>query len=268
MSAFIVISERGKNMILAIDVGNTNIVLGAFKEDELVTHWRMTTNVHQTSDELGIFIYNLLRHNNIEVEEIEHVVVASVVPDIMRSLEYGIKKYLKTAPLIIGPGIKTGINIRTDNPKELGADRIVNAVAALYLYGSPVIVIDFGTATTFDVINEEGSYIGGVIAPGVNISAEALWQRAAKLPKIEIQKPNKIIGKNTVDSMQAGLFYGYVGQVDYIVKKIKRELNCTNVKVVATGGLARLIAGESKMIEEVNDFISLQGLKIIYEKNK
>ncbi|HOA79746.1 MAG TPA: type III pantothenate kinase [Defluviitaleaceae bacterium] len=255
-------------MILTIDVGNTNIVIGAFKEDELVAHWRMTTNIYKSSDELGIFIYNILKHNKIAVEQIENVVIASVVPDIMLSLENGIKKYLNIEPLIVGPGIKTGINIRTDNPKELGADRIVNAVAALYLYGSPAIVIDFGTATTFDVISEEGSYIGGVISPGINISADALWQRAAKLPKVEIQKPNKIIGKNTVDSMQAGLFYGYVGQVDYIVKKIKKELNSGNVKVIATGGLARLIAEESKAIEEVNDFISLHGLKIIYEKNK
>ena len=255
-------------MILTIDVGNTNIVIGAFKEDELVAHWRMTTNIYKSSDELGIFIYNILKHNKIAVEQIENVVIASVVPDIMLSLENGIKKYLNIEPLIVGPGIKTGINIRTDNPKELGADRIVNGVAALYLYGSPAIVIDFGTATTFDVISEEGSYIGGVISPGINISADALWQRAAKLPKVEIQKPNKIIGKNTVDSMQAGLFYGYVGQVDYIVKKIKKELNSGNVKVIATGGLARLIAEESKAIEEVNDFISLHGLKIIYEKNK
>ena len=154
-------------MILTIDVGNTNIVIGAFKEDELVAHWRMTTNIYKSSDELGIFIYNILKHNKIAVEQIENVVIASVVPDIMLSLENGIIKYLNIEPLIVGPGIKTGINIRTDNPKELGADRIVNAVAALYLYGSPAIVIDFGTATTFDVISEEGSYIGGVISPGL-----------------------------------------------------------------------------------------------------
>lgn len=255
-------------MILTIDVGNTNIVLGAFKEDELIAYWRMTTNAYKSSDELGMFIYDLLRHNKIDVKKVEHVVIASVVPDIMYSLEDGINKYLNINPLVVGPGIKTGINIRIDNPKELGADRIVNAVAALYLYGSPVIVIDFGTATTFDVISEEGSYIGGVISPGINISADALWERAAKLPKVEIQKPVKIIGKNTVDSMQAGLFYGYVGQVDYIVSKIKRELNAPHAKVIATGGLASLIAPESKTIEEVNDFISLQGLKLIYEKNR
>ncbi|WP_058486497.1 type III pantothenate kinase [Defluviitalea phaphyphila] len=255
-------------MILTIDVGNTNIVLGAYEKDKMIAYWRMTTRAYRSSDELGMFIYDLLKHNGVDINDMEQVVIASVVPDIMYSLEHGIRKYLKINPLIVGPGVKTGINIRVDNPKELGADRIVNAVAAMYLYGGPAIIIDFGTATTFDVISEDGEYIGGVIAPGINISAEALWQRAAKLPKVEIQKPKRVVGKNTIDSIQSGLVYGYVGQVDYIVRRIKKEIKAPNARVIATGGLAKVIAPESKTIEEVNGFLTLQGLKIIYEKNK
>ncbi|NLK22172.1 MAG: type III pantothenate kinase [Epulopiscium sp.] len=255
-------------MILAIDVGNTNIVLGAYEKEKLIAYWRMTTHAYKSADELGMFIYDLLQHNDVDTRKVEQVVIASVVPDIMYSLEHGIRKYLKVNPLIVGPGIKTGLNIRIDNPKELGADRIANAVATLSLYGGPAIVIDFGTATTFDIICESGSYVGGVISPGLSISADALWQRAAKLPKVEIQKPEKIIGKNTVDSMQAGLVYGYIGQIDYIIKRIKKEMKAPKVKVIATGGLAKVIAPESKTIEEVNGLLTLQGLKIICEKNK
>jgi type III pantothenate kinase len=260
--------KEGKRMILTIDVGNTNIVLGAYEGEKLTAYWRMTTHSYKSSDELGMFIYDLLQHNGLNPKEMEQVVIASVVPDIMYSLEHGIRKYLCINPLIVGPGIKTGLNIRTDNPKELGADRIVNAVAALKLYGGPAIIIDFGTATTFDVIDQMGNYIGGVISPGINISADALWQRAAKLPKVEIQKPEKVIGKNTIDSMQSGLVYGYVGQVDYIVNRIKKEMKAPDTKVIATGGLAKVIAPESKTIDEVNGFLTLQGLRIIYEKNK
>lgn len=254
-------------MILTIDVGNTNIVLGVYKYDELIAYWRMRTDRNRSSDEIGIFMTNLFRNEGLEIEDLKQVIIASVVPDIMYSLDHAIRKYLKIKPLIIGPGIKTGLKIKMENPKELGADRIVNAIAALQEYGAPAIVIDFGTATTYDVIDEEGAYAGGVIAPGIKISANALWENAAKLPKIEIERPKRVIGKNTVDSMKAGLLYGYVGQVDYLVEKIKNELSQKPVHVIATGGLSRMIAPESSTIEYVDTLLTIKGLKMIYEKN-
>ena len=254
-------------MILVIDVGNTQISIGVYDGRKLINNWRMGTDREKTSDEFGMFVLSLLRNENLEVGCIKAVIMASVVPPIMYSLEHAIKKYFKMEPMIIGPGIKTGINIRYENPKEVGADKIVNAVAALELYGGPLIIVDFGTATTFCAINSKSEYLGGVISPGIKVSAEALFQKTAKLPRIDLVKPEYVIGKNNVTSMQSGIIYGYIGQVDYIVKRMKKEMNEGMVKVIATGGLSRIIASESETIEYVNGLLTLEGLRIIYEKN-
>ncbi|AEY64425.1 type III pantothenate kinase [Clostridium sp. BNL1100] len=254
-------------MVLVVDVGNTHIVLGVFEGKKLLASWRLATNKERTSDELGMLILGLFNHEKLSVDEVEAVVVASVVPPIMYTLEHAIKKYINTQPMIIGPGTKTGINIRYQNPKEVGADRIVNAVAGFELYGGPLIIVDMGTATTFCAISEKGEYLGGVICPGMKISAEALYQKAAKLPRIDLVKPEGVIGKNTVSSMQSGVFYGYVGQVDYIVNRIKKEMREDNIRVIATGGLSRLIAEESMTINDVNPTLTLEGLRLIYERN-
>jgi type III pantothenate kinase len=254
-------------MILVIDVGNTNIVLGVYEGKKLLNHWRMATDKEKTSDEFGMFIVNLFSHEKLDISEVEAIVIASVVPPIMYSLEHAIRKYLKLEPMLVGPGIKTGINIKYENPREVGADRIVNAVAAYDIYGGPVIVVDLGTATKFCAINSKGEYLGGAICPGIKVSAEALFQKAAKLPRIELSKPDSVIGRSTITNMQAGIIYGCVGQVDYIVKRMKIEMKEDNIKVIATGGLARLIAGESETIDETNSLLTLEGLRIVYEKN-
>ena len=255
-------------MLLVIDVGNTNIVLGVLEGNELIESWRITTTSKRTSDEFGMLVYSLIEHKGLKLQDIEHVIISSVVPDIMYSLTNGIRKYFDIEPLIVGPGIKTGVNIKTDNPREVGADRIVNVVAAYHIYGGPAIAIDFGTATTYDVINEKGEFIAGITSPGIKISADALWQKAAKLPNIAIKKPESILAKNTITSMQAGLVYGYIGQVEYIVNKIKEEMNNPNVKVIATGGLAKIIEAETNVIDVYEPLLTLKGLQIIYEKNK
>ena len=255
-------------MILVLDVGNTNITLGAYEGKNLINYWRMCTDRGKSSDEFGMFILDLLRYENIKVSDIEAIIIASVVPPMMYSLELAFRKYFKLEPIVVGPGIKTGINIKYDNPKEVGSDRIVNAVAACTIYGGPVIIVDFGTATTFCAISSKNEYLGGVICPGIKIAAEALFQKTAKLPRIEIAKPEAVIGKNTVASMQSGMVYGYVGKVDYIVKRIKEEMKEDNIKVIATGGMARLIASESETIDKIDGLITLEGLRIIYDMNK
>jgi type III pantothenate kinase len=254
-------------MILVMDVGNTNIVFGVFEGKKLLSHWRLATDRDKTSDEYGIFFTGCLRNEGIDPLKIEAVMVASVVPPVMYSLEHAIRKYFNKEPILVEPGIKTGINIRTENPREVGSDRIVNAVAGYEIYGGPLIIVDFGTATTFCAVSLKGDYLGGVICPGIKISAEALFQKTAKLPRIELAKPAAVIGRNTVNSMQSGIFYGYVGQVDYIVRRIKKEMKEDNIKVIATGGLARFIAGESETIDEINSMLTLEGLRILYDKN-
>ncbi|NMO97766.1 type III pantothenate kinase [Paenibacillus lemnae] len=255
-------------MILVVDVGNTNIVLGVYKGKELLHDFRISTSRQSTVDEYGVLIHNLFQMSQISVNDIEGVIVSSVVPPLVRVVEEMCLKYLKRDPLIVGPGIKTGLNLRNENPREVGADRIVNAVAAVEKYGEgPLIVVDFGTATTFDCIDASGSYLGGAIVPGIGIAAEALVQRASKLPRIELEKPKKAIGRNTVHAMQSGIIFGYAGQVEGLVKRIKAEMGTDTVKVVATGGLAELISGETGCIDEIDPLLTLEGLRIIYERN-
>ncbi len=254
-------------MILVMDVGNTNIVLGVFKENVLVNSWRVATDKQKTSDEYGIQIKVLFDYFGMDSKLIKDVIIASVVPPITPVLERMAQKYFNIKPIIVGPGIKTSMSIKYDNPKEVGADRIVNAVAARALYKGALIVVDFGTATTFCAISETGEYLGGCIAPGVGIAMEALFTRAAKLPRVELVVPKSVIGKNTISSMQSGVYYGFVGQVDGIIQRIKDEMG-VNAYVVATGGLAELISAESKTIDVVNPNLTLEGLRIIYERNK
>ena len=256
------------NMILVVDAGNTNITLGVFREEELLGTFRMTTKIPRTSDEYGIFIIDLLEKNGIDSKQVKDVIISSVVPNIMHSFVSGIMKYFSVNPIVVGAGIKTGINIAIANPKSMGADRIVDAVAAYEIYGGPVIVIDFGTATTHDVITSDGSLIAGVTSPGIRISANALWKDTAMLPEIEITKPSTILAKNTVNSMQAGLFFGSVGQTEYIIKKLKQELNLPDIKVVATGGLGKIISDETKYIDVYDKDLTLKGLRIIYNYNR
>lgn len=255
-------------MILVCDVGNTNMVLGVYENEKILKAWRISTDRHKTSDEYGILIKQLFEYDNLKMDDIENVILSSVVPTVMSALENMSKRYFEKEPVIIGPGTKTGMDIKYDNPKEVGADRIVNAVAAFEKFGGPIIIVDFGTATTFCVISEVGDYLGGVIAPGITISSEALFQKASKLPRVDLIKPEKVLNKNTVNSMQAGIIYGYVGMVDYLVEKMKEELGSELKQVIATGGLASVIASESKLITKVEDMLTLEGLRIIYEKNK
>lgn len=258
-------------MLLVFDVGNTNIVAGVYEGKKLMADWRLSTGESRTADEFGIIIIDLFKRSELDYKKVEAVIVSSVVPNIMYSLEHGIRKYFKLMPIIVGPGVKTGINIKYDNPREVGADRIVNAVAAIETYKRSMIIIDMGTATTFCAVGEKGDYYGGAIVPGMKISAESLFAKAAKLPRIDIVKPQNVICKNTIQSMQSGIVYGYIGQVDYIVGRMKEEMKDLGEKepyVVATGGLAKLIASESTTIDEVHPYLTLEGLRIIYEKNR
>ncbi len=257
-----------KNMILVIDVGNTNMTVGVYKGKLLEATFRIMTKTPRTSDEYGVLLMQLLKNRGISEEELEGSIIASVVPDVMHSLTGAILRYTNTKPLIVGPGVKTGIKIATEDPRAIGADRIVDAVAAYEKYGGPVLVLDFGTATTYDLITEDGKFTAGITAPGIRISSEALWKQTAKLPNIEIKKPKSILAQETISSMQAGLMYGQIGQTEYIIKKVKEESGIQNLKVVATGGLGRTIADETDSIDIYDSSLTLDGLRIIYEKNR
>lgn len=254
-------------MILVIDVGNTNITCGVYEGETLKTTFRITTKIPRTSDEYGMMLTDLLKMNGIEKKQIEGCIIASVVPKVMHALNSACIRYIECNPLVVGPGTKTGIKITTDNPREIGADRIVDVVAAYEKYGGPVLVMDFGTATTYDLVTEDGCFGVGITAPGIGISAKALWEDTAKLPEIEIKKPKSILAKETVSSMQAGLVYGQIGQTEYIVGQVKKESGLSNLKVVATGGLGRIIADETDVIDIYDKTLTLDGLRIIYQKN-
>ena len=257
-----------KDKLLVLDVGNTNITLGVFKGRKLLKNFRLTTGYSRTSDEYGMFIIQLLELKGFQMEEIEAVIIASVNPNVMYSLTNSFRKYFHLKPIVVGPGIRTGIKIATINPKELGADRIVDAVAAYEIYGGPIIAVDFGTATTFDLISEDGTFVAGVISPGIRTAANALWQGTAKLPEIEIKKPDTVLGRETITSMQSGVVYGYIGLTEYIIRKIKEESGLDDVKVVATGGLGKIIAEETPLIDHYDPMLTLKGLQILYEKQQ
>jgi len=255
-------------MLFCIDIGNTNIVLGVAKEEKILQHWRVRTEKDVTADELGIFIDNLFRSSEIRMNEITDIIISCVVPPLLNTIDELAIRYFNVRPMVVGPGLKTGMPIKYDNPKEVGADRIVNAVAAYEKYHTGLVIVDFGTATTFDCVSDEGAYIGGAIAPGVTISSEALFQKASKLPRIEIfAKPKNVITKDTISGMNAGIIYGYAGLVDGIVKRMKKEMR-QKTTVVATGGLAPLIFRESETIEHVEEFLTLEGLIILFKRNK
>lgn len=254
-------------MLLTVDVGNTNITFGVFEGEDMKATFRMMSKLSRTSDEYGVSIVMMLKHNNVAVEKIDGIIVASVVPNIMHALLGGIERYLGKKPLIVGPGIKSGIKIVTENPKEIGPDRIVDAVAAYEKYGGPVLVIDFGTATTYDLVNDKGEFCAGITAPGIRISAKALWEDTAKLPEIEIRRPASILAQNTVTSMQAGLVYGQIGQTEYIINQVRKESGYENMRVIATGGLGSIIADETDSIEIYDRTLTLDGLRFIYRKN-
>jgi type III pantothenate kinase len=254
-------------MLLAIDVGNTNLTFGVFDEDDdLVASFRMTTKIPRTSDEYGIMILEILKAKGLSKEMIKDIMIASVVPGVMHSLKSGMIKYLGKTPYIVGVGTKTGLKLPMANPAEMGADRVVDAIGGLDIYGGPVLVIDFGTATTYDLILADGTFVAGITSPGIKISANALWNEAAKLPEIEIKKPDSILAKNTITSMQAGLVYGYIGQVEYIIKKVKEESKIDDLKVIATGGLGRIIFDETDMIDVFDADLTLKGIMRTYKK--
>jgi type III pantothenate kinase len=274
-------------MLLALDVGNTNTVLGLYRlpetklptpapgepeppaiaKPELTAYWRVTTHHNQTSDEYGVLFVNLFEMNGMHPDQVSHIIISSVVPPVEGTLRQVCEKYFRVQPLFVEPGIKTGMPVLVDNPAELGADRLVNAIAAFERYGGPCIVVDFGTATTFDVISARGEYLGGAISPGLGISADALFARAARLGRVDIKRPAKVIGTNTVTHLQTGLYYGYIGLVDGILERIVTELGVTP-RVIATGGLARQIAPDSRFISEIDDMLTLDGLLILFERNR
>ena len=263
-------------MLLVLDVGNTNTVLGVFEPkpgdtsglhyERLIAHWRVTTTKTQTVDEYGVLFRNLFSMNGIEVAAVHGAVISSVVPPLDSTLREMCERYFRIRPLFIEPGVKTGMPVHYDNPAEVGADRVVNGVAAFEKYGGPCIVVDFGTATTFDVVSAKGEYLGGVITPGIGISADALFERTARLPRVDIRKPTRVLATNTVNSLQSGLYFGYLGLVDGILERLIAELG-GKAAVVATGGLAAMIGSDSKYIREVDDLLTLEGLRIIYERN-
>ncbi|WNC14990.1 type III pantothenate kinase [Brevibacillus brevis] len=254
-------------MLLVMDIGNSNIVMGLYAGDELRHHWRVATDRNKTEDEYGMLATNLFQSVGMLPSQVSGVILSSVVPPLNFTIERMCEKYFRQKPLVVGPGIKTGLNIKYEYPREVGSDRIVNAVAAIHHYGTPLIVVDFGTATTFCYVDERGQYWGGAIAPGIGISTEALVSRAAKLPRIEIAKPASVVGRNTIAAMQSGIYYGFVGQVEGIVRRMMAEYG-TEPKVVATGGLAPLVANETECIHVVDPYLTLKGLRLIYERNQ
>lgn len=254
-------------MLLAIDIGNTNITLGVFAGNELRATWRIATDIHRTADEYNILLLNLLRQKDLDITDITKGALCSVVPPLTATFEELSQRYSHISPLVIGTGVKTGVRIRMDNPREVGSDRIVNAAAAHHLYGGPVIILDLGTATTFDTVSQEGDYLGGAIAPGINTAAESLFTQAAMLPRVELTRPERAIGTNTTAAMQSGLIFGYVGLVEGIIARIKKELGGKS-KVVATGGYAELIAKETSIIDIINFDLTLIGLRLIFQMNE
>jgi len=254
-------------MLLAIDIGNTETTFGVFEGEKKKATFQMTTAIHRTADEGAVLLLSILKNRGLEASDITEVALCSVVPPLTLIFDDMIKRYFNISPLIVAAGVKTGIRVCMDNPKEVGADRIVVAVAAHHLYGGPVIIVDLGTATTFEIVSGNGDYLGGAIAPGMLSSAEALFQRAAMLPRIDMAPPNKVIGTNTIDAMRSGVVYGYVGLVEGMVQRMQKELG-GRVKVVATGGFSGLIAKETRIIDEVNPDLTLIGLRIIYRMNR
>lgn len=259
--------RQDKDMLFVVDVGNTHITFGVFYKGKLLSTFRMTTARNRTSDEFGYEIKGLLESRKITVGMIDAVIISSVVPGIMHSFRNAILKYFRKEPLIVGAGTKTGIKLGLANPREVGADRIVDVVAAYEMYGGPLLVLDFGTATTYDLISGDGTFMAGVICPGIRICAKALQQGTAKLPEIEIKKPDTILGRDTISSMQAGIVYGYIGQTEYLIDRMKRESGMENIKVIATGGLGKIIFENTDRIDEYNPNLTLEGLRIIYEKS-
>jgi type III pantothenate kinase len=255
-------------MLLTIDIGNTNITFGVYNDSqELQHHWRMKTDHDRMPDEYGIIMLGLLRHDGLDFRQIRGVAVASVVPPLTHVFEEMIERFIKQKPLVVGAGVKTGVQIRYDSPRDVGADRIVDAAAVYKLYGGPACIIDFGTGTTFDAVSEKGEYLGGAIAPGIGIAAEALFSRTSKLPRVDLVRPPKAIGTNTVHAMQSGLIFGYVGLVEGMVARFRAELG-QNMRVIGTGGLAETIARETDVIEVVNPWLTLEGLRMIWEMNQ
>ncbi len=262
-----VAARSTEGLLVLVDVGNTNTVFGVYRGDELIESFRLSTDAERTADEYGALLLPLFDRAGIDPTASEAVVVSSVVPPLHFTLDQLAARYFGKRPLFIEPGVKTGMPIRYDNPAEVGADRIVNAVAARELYGAPVVVVDFGTATTFDVVNGKGEYVGGIICPGITISAEALFAHASRLYRVDVKKPDQLVGRNTVTAMQAGIYYGYVGLVDGILERLFSEVPGLE-NVVATGGQAEMIASGSRFIQKVDPMLTLVGLKLIYEKNR